>query len=249
MKTRIIIWLGMLMLIQCNLEAVEKRPMTSAEDDTFRGYYKKIKEQGDQESWRGVENLPSHILLDEMINVLPWIRSKPEMFERFRSILLGRPDWTEWVQWKIDWCREQIDKKTEQQPRGIRDMGGLLSFLEMLGTAEVVPFYAQYLEFPYSYSAGEKWSPLPNYAYQYSAADALRELQIPGGPESVEPLVWKQWWKKNAHLYEKGPDGKVHGPAPTRRGFMNCKIPAELPLLTRKPSPSLPPPATPSTRK
>ena len=224
--------------------------MTSVEDDAFRGYYKKIMEQSVEEGWRGMESLPSHVLLDELSTVLFELRNKPEIFERFRSMVLIMPDWTEWVQWKIDWSREQLDKHTEQSWRGRHDLEDLHRLFYMLGTVEVVPFYAQYLDFPYEYAgATGSSSPSSVSGFQKGAAMTLRDLQIPSGPDSIDVYDWKEWWKKNAHLYEKGPDGKVHGPAPTRLWLMNGKISEPLPRPPKKVYLTAPPSQTPTPRQ
>ena len=248
MIMRLLLLSCLMLCLHCAAYAVEKRRMTSAEDDAFRGYYKKIMEQSDEEAWRGMESLPSHVLLDELKTVLSELDNKPEIFERFRSMVLAMPDWTEWVQWRMDWSLEQLDKHTEESARGLHDLDKLRGFLYMLGTADAVLLNVQYLDIHYEPGgATGRGSSLTG--FQKGAAMTLRDLQIPGGPDSNDVYEWKEWWKKNAHLYEKGADGKVHGPAPTRLWLMNGKISEPLPRAPKKVYLTAPPSQTPTPRQ
>ena len=226
----------------------EWRMVSGDESAEFSKLFSKAWNDGDKDAQDAVGKLPSHIFFAKMMTLLSDMDDKPEIFERFRSMVLARPDWTEWAQWKIDWSLEQLDKHTEESSRGLHDLDKLRGFLYMLGTADVVPFTVQYLDIHYEPGgATGRGSSLTG--FQKGAAMTLRDLQIPGGPDSNDVYEWKEWWKKNAHLYEKGPDGKVHGPAPTRLWLMNGKISEPLPRPPKKVYLTAPPSQTPTPRQ
>ena len=216
------------MVCVCNLNRIawseEWRKPTVEESFRIGPIVLNAFEEDDESAWSELRAMPPHVFLSEMMQSLPSLRRKPESFERFRNMVLSTPGWEEWMQWKIDSYHQ--GKPTDQRGT-LSDPDGLTwlaEFIRMVGTVETVPLLAQYLSFPY-------FSP-PNYGYvfQHSSATTLRDMQIPGAPNSVDPEDWRKWWKAKEHLYKKGPDGKIHGPAPTRFVIMNGKLPPLLPL-------------------
>ena len=205
--------------------------MSSEEDDVFRVLAERG-QKSDVTVWGEIEKLPLHVLMTEMVRYLRSLRLEPDQFEHYRAIVLAKPEWQEWVQWKIDQYRamnttymEPVQKLPEGRINGDGYAGltHIEKFLPLLGTTETIPLVAQFLSFPYidAISGGP--------SFQWSAASNLWHMQIPGGPNSVDVGKWKNWWKANKHLYEKDRDGKMHGPAPTRFVVMDGRLPPPLP--------------------
>lgn len=218
-----------------------------------------IEKSNSEAAWEELEAVPPKALLPCIMQDLSHffsllgIEGKPDKYERLRGMALAIPDWDGWVQWKIDSYRAMrslegfpdipIDEedaafriKLIQNPKYIDHSGymGLIDlekFLPMMNTVETVPLVAQFLSFPYR-------DPLHRgLEFQEGAAFSLYRMQIPGAPSSYDPEDWKDWWRENGHLYQKGADGKIHGPAPTRPQVVNGKMsppPADVPDRPRR---------------
>lgn len=223
-----------------------------------------INKTNDEAAWRELKGIPPKALLPLCVRGHLGFAMEPKQFNRLRGMVLAIPDWDGWVQWKIDDCRalkaieagpKKIYPGAENEPKlipeknwinmeGYIGLSDTLKFLRMIGTVETVPLMAQFLEFPYI-------DPLHGaLAFPGDAAGYLELMKIPGAPTSVDPKDWKKWWKANAHLYRKGPDGKIHGPAPTQLVISDGKLPGytQLPPI-KEPLPNPPPPpATPQPR-
>ncbi len=231
--------------------------ITSAEDNEWRALDTRVdNNDNDEAAWQEIERLPLHVLMKEMVRYLGPLRSKPALFERYRAIILAKPDWRQWVQAEIDRFRrmktieyneadypgaERIHKLPENilHQEGYIGLSDLAGFLDLVGTVETVPFVAQYLSFPYIDAVGH------NTAFRNEAASNLYYMQIPGAPNSLDPADWDDWWAANAQLYQDGPDGKVHGAAPTHFVMKNGKLGVSVGLPPLKPlrKPTSNPPA------
>ena len=216
-----------LLLSFAKLGAADWRRITSAEHDEYLRLYHLVIDEGSEEAWQMMERLSTNLYMAAMKANLRGLRRYPQSFERFRAILLAKPDWEEWVQWKIDNNRAILDKKEPSNPSNpevINPIGGygeltvLQNMLEALGTVETIPFHAQFLFFPYLDAMDQ------GLAFQHTAAGDLNRMRIPGAPNSTNEWEWQAWWKKNEPLYRKGPDGKIHGPGPTRFLIQNGKM-------------------------